>query len=182
MAKGHIKGPDFERLIAKRLSHWITSGERDDLFTRNVLSGGQFTFSSRKGKARGRAGDIVSSDPLAFPFCEKVVVECKHWRDLDLISFFHQRGELFQAICKVERQARDCGKNWMLIARQNNKPVLLFIDPALLKTFYGQILDTVLFVPNPNEGGVCYILDLDAFTSAVPFEQFLSNCAKETSE
>ena len=44
---GKEKGSSFERLVCKRMSMWLSKGERDDLFWRSAMSGGRATVQLR---------------------------------------------------------------------------------------------------------------------------------------
>jgi hypothetical protein len=56
------KGGDFELEMTKRLSLWITDGERNDVF--------------RRGRRGGR-GDITFRDPIGKPLIDAWNIECK---------------------------------------------------------------------------------------------------------
>lgn len=126
------KGGEYERLIGRKLSDWLSYGQRDDLFSRNVLSGGQFTASAARGKARGNSGDVVSSHPSVYWFTHRYTIECKHYRDLDFLGFLlgTPSSYLNTFIAKLEAGAEVDGKTWLLIARQNRKSDVVLYPPA----------------------------------------------------
>lgn len=117
---GKAKGSAFEREVGYTLSKWITNGERDDLFARTVLSGGQFTVSQR-----GNPGDLMAQDPLAQRFCNLFVIECKHWGDLYMEAFVLQREKLYEALKKLDNDAYTLNKNWLFVVKQNFLPALV---------------------------------------------------------
>jgi hypothetical protein len=128
----HAKGSAFERDTCQRLSLWISKGKRDDLLARNVLSGGQFTVARIRGEVRGSPGDLTAVDPMAIPFIQAFSVECKHYRDLGLSAYvFDKKGNSFinQTVALCKRQARQAGKQWLLVAKQDRKPALIFLEP-----------------------------------------------------
>lgn len=127
---GKNKGSQFERDIGAKLSLWLSGGQRKDLLRRTVGSGAQFTACFKKGIMEGVPGDLTAAHPLAFEFCEKYVVECKFWRDLDFLNFLQRKGgkqSLYYAMKKVRKEAEDSGKKWMLIVKQNHRPELLLM-------------------------------------------------------
>lgn len=121
--RGKEKGGAFEREIAVELSLWLTCGESKDVLVRSEGSGARFTVT----KNVGTPGDLMPKHPVAFQFCDQFVIECKHWKDLEFMRFLQGKGELMDALIKVRGEAQGQGKNWMLIARQNNRPTCLFI-------------------------------------------------------
>jgi hypothetical protein len=128
---GHAKGAGFERRICRALSSWLTAGARDDLFSRNVLSGGQFTVA--KGK-RGSPGDITGVDPLAAPFLALFAVECKHHRSLYLEQLLLKPlgdSPFGRIIEDTRHQARLAGKSYLVIAQQNRCEALVVMDRAI---------------------------------------------------
>lgn len=125
---GKQKGSGFERTCCEQLSMWLSRGERRDLICRTVGSGGQYTSAAQRGKVAGLAGDLRAQDgEQAFRFFDRTVVECKFWRDLELVKFLLKSGELYDAMQKVKKEAEDTKKaNWWLLAKQNNRTPLLF--------------------------------------------------------
>lgn len=135
---GKYKGSGFEREIGAALSTWLSNGERDDLVTRTVISGGQFTQSAKSGKLRGVPGDLMSSHPVANQFFEQFVMECKFWKYLPLFELLFPRpgnkteNELMYAISKVKGEAEQTKKPyWMLVARQNYQRTIAFMPPSI---------------------------------------------------
>jgi hypothetical protein len=135
---GKGKGSSFEREIGAALSLWLSNGERDDLITRTVISGGQFTQSIKSGNARGCAGDLMSADPRCNPFFNQFVIECKWWKDIDLYRLLFPRPtskaenhELMAALLKVRQEAEKSNKPlWMLVARQNFQRTIAFVPTS----------------------------------------------------
>jgi hypothetical protein len=151
---GSLKGSAFEREIGADLSMWVSSGTRNDLFARTVLSGGQWTMSSCSPSfvRRGQAGDIGPNHPLAFEFLSKFVLECKHWAFLELDYFIWEKHDLYEAMQKVVYEADCCQKHWMLICRENFRPTLAIFAaptnpaPLALVKWHGLFAGTVYLV------------------------------------
>jgi len=162
---GKAKGSEFERWVGQRLSLWISNQQRNDLVTRTVLSGGQWTASG--DKQRGSAGDLTSNHPDAHPFFERFVVECKHWAWIDLVDFCHQKGELYTALEKVQREAAKCKRLWMLVAKQNRRADMLFMPavfdiPLTIDHHYHELFR-----------GTVYMFRFDEFIKEVPYIQIM---------
>jgi hypothetical protein len=126
---GKAKGSAFERQVGARLSRWITNGARGDLFSRNVLSGGDFTKrAASRAEELGMPGDLMARHPLAFDFARAFTVECKHYADLGLVAFLLDHGGtsfLGKVLQHTSFQASQANTHYMVIARQNRLPVLV---------------------------------------------------------
>lgn len=124
----NAKGGDWENEICRRLSRWITRGERSDLFRRNIMSGGLHTTSLRFGRDPGQPGDIAANHPDAFSFLDLWMIECKHRKAIDLhVALWQQKGELHNYIEKAEKQSVEANRSFMLIAKQNFRPAICII-------------------------------------------------------
>ena len=128
--QGKNKGSDFEREIGRRISLWLSKGERKDLICRTVLSGGQFTVGTGPN-----AGDLMAQHPMAFRFFELFVLECKHWKNIEMIRFLVKDGELYKALVKVRKEAAKKQKHWLLVARQNFQSTLIFMPVSAVYLF-----------------------------------------------
>jgi hypothetical protein len=132
MKKPSDKGSAFERDICKLLSLWMSQGARPDIFFRNPASGGAFTLSLARGRALGFGGDVAAGHPLAHSFLEHFYVEAKHWKTLGLETLLLGRGGDFLAITKnAENQAKQVGRHFMIVAKQNFRPTLLVMPSAI---------------------------------------------------
>lgn len=126
------KGSTWEREAGRLLSLWLTDNARPDIFTRNVLSGGAFTVAQTAGKLTSRMpGDLMAAHPLAFQFLSQFMVECKHLRSLELEQFFFDQkaaSMLHHILIFAEQQAQQGGLEYMVLAKQNRKPALVFVS------------------------------------------------------
>ena len=125
------KGSSFEREVGRQLSRWVSKDARSDLFTRNVLSGGDFTRRSKTTSSElGMPGDLMARHPLAFQFAQTFMVECKHYKELGLASFiFDRTGSSFlsKTLAYAQLQASQASQHYMVVAKQNYVPTLLFV-------------------------------------------------------
>jgi hypothetical protein len=143
---GGAKGAEWERQVGKLLSLWLTNDQHPDLFTRNVLSGGSFTIAESKGRSSSRMpGDLMAANPLAFDFLRAFSVECKHLADIGLEAhFWDPRGAtmLGEIIKLARRQARSINCEFMVIAKQNRREPLMFVDGRLGPSFLNSRIPT----------------------------------------
>lgn len=125
------KGSLFERQVGVMLSLWLTSNEREDLFSRNVLSGGRFTTADKKGTILGIPGDLMPAHPLAFDFISLFLVECKHRKeDVDIEELFFRGpksflGKVFNDCIKLGSRI---GVHTMVVARKNYRPTVVIVE------------------------------------------------------
>jgi hypothetical protein len=121
------KGSSFERLICEKLSLWVSKGESKSLFWRSSMSGGRATIQLAKGiKNLTQAGDISAIDLAGHLLLKHFVIECKHYKSLNIeTSIIKRHGVLYQFWRQLRRDCKALGKQPMLIARQNNFPILL---------------------------------------------------------
>jgi len=112
MVIGKQKGNEFERKVCKKLSLWISNGERDDIFWRSAGSGSRATVSKT---VRG-TGDIVAIDPLGFPLIDRFVIECKNHRKLD-------RAKIYSFYIKLLDQCINIDLYPLLIFKESYKEI-----------------------------------------------------------
>lgn len=125
---GKAKGSAFERVICKKLSLWVTDGERQDVFWRSAMSGGRATVANRlqNGIMVRQAGDICAVGPEGHAFVTAWYVECKAYRTLNIDCFVLKGTGNLARFWKVTcREAHKYGRSPMLIARQNMMPVIV---------------------------------------------------------
>lgn len=167
---GKAKGGGWENEVGEKISLWLSHGQHKKLFCRTVGSGAQFTTHAKKLITAGQAGDLMSQDQLSVDFCSKFVVECKFWKNLELIKFFEQIGgkeTLYEAMVKVKSEGESVGKQWWLVAKQNNRKPLLFMPTTARVNNHEGLEWNVIFT------GTVQMFHLDHFLSIVNPELFL---------
>lgn len=128
---GKQKGSAFERKICKDLSLWITNGLQEDVFWRSAVSGGRSTVASRKGKRfANQAGDISSVHPAGHALIDAFVIECKNYKDLRIAGLLTKTGKLVEFWDTLKQEAQHYEKLPMLIAKQNQLPVMVCLTAA----------------------------------------------------
>jgi hypothetical protein len=167
---GKGKGGGYERKVGEKLSLWISQGIRKDLLCRTVGSGAQFTTAAKKLISAGHAGDLMSQDLLSQEFCSKFVIECKFWKNLEIIKFLDKKGELFDALKKVQKEAKDVNKKYWLVAKQNQQKDLLFMERQIIT---GALPPNVLPMYHQLFCGEVVMWYLDEFLSLVNPAQYL---------
>jgi len=124
---GKQKGSAFERVVCKQLSLWVSHQQREDCFWRTAMSGGRATLHGAT-KVR-QAGDITAVAPEGNELVHRYVIECKFYRDLQLVAFLlFNKGKLAGFWKVVCAEANRHGKRPMLIAQQNRLPTLVLMD------------------------------------------------------
>lgn len=141
---GKDKGSSFERVTGTQLSLWVSEGHRADLFARNVLSGGQFTNSVKKGSLEtGTPGDLMANHPRAFDFLSTFFIECKHYADLNFEQFLFDEAKSFlgkvMAGCRKQADQADPPVFPLIIAKQNRRATVMLMDGEVGKAFLGSI-------------------------------------------
>ena len=136
---GKAKGSSFERAVCKRLSLWLSNGERDNLLWRSAMSGGRATIQWGKLGLGGEAtlvgvnmtqsGDVSAIGQGAYEFVERTFVEIKHYRALQIDrGFLCGTGSLVKFWKTATREAAKYGKRPLLVAKQNLYPTLAITD------------------------------------------------------
>lgn len=125
---GKAKGSQFERDVCKALSLWVTGGLKKDCFWRSAMSGGRATVARAKGDLVRQAGDITAVGVEGHVLTDYWYIECKHYRDLNLTSFFLEaRGALYGFWVHAANEALKYNRRPMLIAKENGRPTLLIV-------------------------------------------------------
>lgn len=126
---GKSKGAAFERGVCVALSLWMSHNKSEDLYWRSSMSGGRSTVAARKGKRlAAQAGDISCIHASGSPFTDNFYVECKSYRDLNFIGLLTGKGKLIEFWEETKRQAEHYGKWPLLIAKQNQQPIVACLD------------------------------------------------------
>jgi len=120
---GKQKGSAWEREVCRRLSLWVTDGQKVDCFWRSAMSGGRATVA--RGKVR-QAGDICAVAPEGNAFADQWFVECKHVAHLNLEGFLIKGlGKLHDFWKLARSEARKYHRDPMIICKQNGWPALV---------------------------------------------------------
>lgn len=103
------------------------------------MSGGRATVARKSGKVVRQAGDITAVRPEGHALSDKYLIECKHYKSLDIEAFtVSGKGRLAKFWRTAVREARAHKREPMLIARQNRLPDLVLTRPSSLKKLVGK--------------------------------------------
>lgn len=122
-----VKGGEFERLICKRLSLWISEGKRDDLLWRSAMSGGRATVMKKKGKqVETQQGDISAIHPDGHKLTDRFIIECKNLHSLEFDRYLYGEGCL--KLIWLKLLADGTSRLPMLVMKEYRKPILVGLD------------------------------------------------------
>ena len=157
---GKGKGSAFEREVCRRLSLWLSQGQRDDLLWRSAMSGGRATVQFRQGKMNlTQSGDVSAVGQGAFEFCERVFTECKYYRALQIDrGIICGTGSLVKFWEKAVEEAFKYNKQPLLIAKQNLYPPLAIVKIAA-PGMSGVFSDSEPLFILPTWGAHVYLFD-----------------------
>ena len=168
---GKTKGAAYERAVGKILSNWLTCGNRGDLFSRNVLSGGKFTISRKAGKREGVSGDLMATHAVSFRLLALLSIEIKHYANLGWEPFFYDRKRksfIWQTITHTKDQAEHAGLHWLIIAKQNMKPPLAIMSIALADIAIEHMRSLHGLRKHVLHNGAAVVIDLNSFLQVKP--------------
>jgi hypothetical protein len=128
---GKDKGSNFERSISRQLSLLVSDGKRTDCFWRSAMSGGRATLQLNQDIInQAQAGDISAISREGLWLIDNYQIECKHYADLEFASgFLSNTGKLFSFWGSLTKDSLRRGKNPLLIAKQNNRPIVMLTLP-----------------------------------------------------
>ena len=131
---GPIKGGNFEREILKKLSYWITGDKNDSVLWRTAGSGARATQSLKsKNRQSYQVGDVGAISEKGVWFQSHFVVECKHYKDLELIPFlFKNKGILAGFWEKLVNESNTYSRFPLLISRQNFIPTFIMSEISFM--------------------------------------------------
>lgn len=142
-SNGKVKGGKFERQISKRLSLWLSSGERDDMFWRTHGSGSRYTIRNKKDiDTEGQDGDICSTCSGDSEKFRKIFsLELKNYKDINLWGLVTKNKTGFLDFWRqTVKQAESVNKIPVLIIKENYRPIL-FVSNLWTKYLFGIYFD-----------------------------------------
>ncbi len=154
------KGSQFERDIAKKLSLWVSNGERDDIFWRTASSGGRFTQNKNKTLANS-AGDVSYLDEIGKPLLDRFIIECKvGYNKTRVLDILFKKNEITKWLDTLQEEMNRTGhKEFMLIWKINFLGTVVIINERTFK----QIKQTDRWIAFTHNNQVYYISQLDDF-------------------
>jgi len=170
---GKQKGGEYERTICKELSLWVSNNKRDDIFWRSAMSGGRATFQRKKGiNNKTQLGDITAIDSLGQNLTNLFIIECKYYQDLKLENLVYKTSvsgiiSMWNTLinsCKINK------KYPMLIAKQNFKPDLIFVN-GYTERFLSKYYDNFYYEAYMPKYNLC-VYTLNSFLQIVDYKIF----------
>jgi hypothetical protein len=163
---GHAKGASFERETCKKLSRWLTNGERDDCLWRTAMSGGRATLQFRQGQInKSQVGDVSMIDQIGALLTDRFVFECKFHEELNFVGgFLSDRGKLHAFWKKLVADADKTDKFPILICKENYVPSIIVMEPESSRDL--KLGDPILSIPRWN--AEIYLFEEFLKTAKVP--------------
>lgn len=130
---GKRKGGAYERIIARKLSLWISEGRSKSLLGRSSGSGGTSTVSIKKGiMNKEQALDISTVSAEGDRLISRCCIECKFYKDLGLAKFLMGSDSLLMGFwIETVDKAAEVDKFPILIAKQNYFPDIIVYNRYL---------------------------------------------------
>ena len=124
---GKEKGAEFERMLSKRFSLWVSGGERKDLFWRTAGSGGRAV--NVLGDAAHHAGDVGATSAEGEALTKHFMIEARNWKDLELRRLItRNEGMCIEHWLEKGALAKELGKHLMAIFKEDYQPTMLWVD------------------------------------------------------
>lgn len=133
MPNGKRKGNRYERDMSRRLSLWLSDGDRDDLIWRTHNSGGRFTARLKnKKKTEGQDGDLTATcDGISSEFLKLFSIELKSYKDINIWGLITgSKTGILEFWRQAKKQAKACNKEPLLILKQDHRPELILSNDA----------------------------------------------------
>ena len=138
MVLGKLKGSNFERVICKKLSLWVSNNKRDDIFWRTHSSGGRYTIRQKIGlETYNQAGDITNIHPDGDFLLDKFIFELKSYKKINIWDFFKTESKnslIKDWWIKLLQECDNNNKIPLLIVKEDYKPIL-FLTSSLFGNF-----------------------------------------------
>lgn len=131
MANSKGKGSNFERVVCRMITKWITGVENPVICWRSSNSGGTFTVNRRKGAGQSAmAGDLCSIDEASKWLFDKFSIECKvGYPGANPLKIFKgaKNDDLRSFWTQANGDAKQANKTPILIFKPNQGKILIGI-------------------------------------------------------
>ncbi len=133
---GKQKGNEFERLICRMLTEWITGKQKPEIFWRSASSGAKATQDAKSGNKSKMGGDIVSVSNEGAWFTNAFSIECKFYKEFKIESLLEGKGiikDWWAQCCGDAYREKKCP---FLVFKKNRSPIYLAYEiPEVMRTF-----------------------------------------------
>lgn len=141
------KGANYERVICKEFSLWLSNGKTDDCFWRSSQSGGRATTRAKRGKkTEGHAGDITATSKEGRKFLKLFAVEIKcgysKAKNVDIGQLLSSKpglktNTLPDWIKQARRSRRQSNvPNWMLIHKADRREPVVYVNIEVFENLF----------------------------------------------
>ena len=173
MVNGKQKGGQYERDKSRQLSNWITNNEISDILWRTSGSGSKATTNYEKGNdvSLNHFGDIGYSDVKGKPLIEEINIECKKYKDFELLDVLKEnktKSEIEQFWEETCKDAIRSERYPILIMKKNYFPELIMLDTELFAAVREKFELTEYIIWNSGA-----IVLLDKFLDRVSYDYFM---------
>lgn len=104
------------------------------------MSGGRSTVARKKGEVVRQSGDICAVSHEGVPFLDQWYVECKSYRRIDFGQWvLNNQGKIEKWWKRAKMEARQHGRQPMLIVKQNTWPILVITKCGALGHTYSTV-------------------------------------------
>lgn len=148
---GREKGFNFERMQAKTISNWVSSGKDKDLLWRSTASGARSTSGSILG---AQYGDLALNKhsgtclPLASLFLDTFCVELKCYKEFNILSEWKNTKSNLHAWWRQVTEAATNNKvEPLLIVKPDRRPILLIFSYEVHTSLSRYLLKSKLSLP-----------------------------------
>lgn len=124
------KGNNYENILAKELSLWLTKNVRSDVLERSPASGAKSTVRRKSNMEAGHiAGDLIATCEEGHALIDRFVIEAKHRNEIGIningLVFNTSKSGIKEFWEKLLGECDETNKLPMLIFKQNNRPNMI---------------------------------------------------------
>ncbi len=125
-SRGPEKGGEFERLICRMFTKWLTGNERPEVLWRSATSGAKATQDAKAGRQSKMGGDLVAIASEGQPLVDVFSIECKDRKSYGKIEgFFKEQGEVWQWWGQCVHDAEVSNREPLMVFKGNRTPIYI---------------------------------------------------------
>lgn len=132
------KGNDFEWVIARKLSLWLTGGKDKTQLVRSIQSGGNANLKVSASRPEYQVGDLAPNGPQGEEFRRRFGVECKNYHlDPDWWHLFSYETWVVEGWWKkISSECDPYHLTPLLIMRRDRFPVVVAVPQTMGLAFH----------------------------------------------
>jgi len=169
-------GNNYERIIARKLSLWLTYNQSDDVVWRDIGSGNKATIRKKQNKESIWQGDIVPIDLQYKYFFDVFAIDTKSYKEINWLFINNNNNKsnvILQQWVKVVNDTTEKIPLMIVQIRDRKTPETIFM-PTYIKlndVLYNHNFMVYFFEQNPVYN--CKIFILDDFLNHITPEEFV---------